>query len=196
MKHLKESVFALQKMAPRHEDFGNCLKAELSWVMFMKVDMKTSVVPCLYNMQQKWRELKEKNPEQLKAPMRVDLVRALFKEFSSRLSLLARQDEQMQDVMGWLQKDPLRWMYMQWDSESERLQPIPNRDPVPFEKVAAVAAAMQQLAESGAITRFHPSRDLRKRWGDASLRSRCRSPYMDRRRRIWTCSVSSLPHSY
>ena len=51
IKIMQDKVFALQKMALRHEDFSTCLKSELSWVMFMKVDMRASVVPCLYQMQ-------------------------------------------------------------------------------------------------------------------------------------------------
>ncbi|CAE7854043.1 unnamed protein product, partial [Symbiodinium necroappetens] len=82
VKKLKEEMFALQKMALRHEDFGNCIKSELSWVMFLRLDMKASVVPSLYNMQQRWRELKESHPDQLTAPMRIDLVKSMFKEFS------------------------------------------------------------------------------------------------------------------
>ena len=171
IKIMQDKVFSLQKMALRHEDFSTCLKSELSWVMFMKVDMRASVVPCLYQMQQKWRELKENHPEKLKTPKRVDLVRSLFKEFGSRINHLANQDEQMQDLikMGWLKKDPLRWNYVQWNPDAGRLQPIPDREAVPFEKVAAVVASMQHLAESGAISRFHPSRDLEEKMGGKIL---------------------------
>lgn len=39
------------------------LKAELTWVMFMKMDMKATVVPDLFTMQQKWREMKDRTPQ-------------------------------------------------------------------------------------------------------------------------------------
>ena len=120
---LKDHVFALQRMALRQEDFSSCIKADLAWVMFMKLDMKASVVPCLYAMQQNWREIKANHPEKLSAPMRVDLVKALFKEFGNRLTLILQSDEQMASLvkLGWMNKEPLSWNYVQWNPDVERL---------------------------------------------------------------------------
>ena len=172
IRQLKESVFALQKAVLRHEDFGNCLKAELTWVMFLRLDMKASVLPSLFQMQQKWRELKESSPEKLTAPMRVDLVKALFKEFGSRLSMLPQQEAQMDTLikLGWLSREPLKWHYVRWDADHERLRPDDAKEPVAHEKVAAVAGSIQQLAEQpGAVTRFHPSRDIVEKMGGKNL---------------------------
>ena len=171
IKQLKESVFALQKMALRHEDSGNCLKAELSWVMFLRLDMRATVVPALYKMQEKWRELKEKHPEELTNPMRIDLVKALFKEFSVRLEALCQQEEQMSTLinMGWLQRDPMQWHYVKWDPEHERLRAEPTRQPVTHAKVAAIVGALQQLATPDVVTRFHPSRGIVEHMGGKSL---------------------------
>ena len=172
IQQLKESVFALQKAVLRHEDFGNCLQAELTWVMFLRLDMKASVLPSLFQMQQKWRELKESSPEKLTAPMRVDLVKALFKEFGSRLSMLPQQEAQMETLikLGWLSKEPLMWHYACWDADHERLRPDDAKEPVAHEKVAALVGSIQQLAEQpGAVTRFHPSREIVEKMGGKNL---------------------------
>ena len=169
---LKDHVFALQRMALRQEDFSSCIKADLAWVMFMKLDMKASVVPCLYAMQQNWREIKANHPEKLSAPMRVDLVKALFKEFGNRLTLILQSDEQMASLvkLGWMNKEPLSWNYVQWNPDVERLCRIPDKEPIAFERVVAIAGAMQQLAcTAGAITRFHPSREMEERMGGKVL---------------------------
>ena len=169
---LKDSIFALQRMALRQEDFSNCIKSEIAWVMFIKLDMKASIVPCLYTMQQCWREMKASHPEKLKAPMRVDLVKAMFKEFGSRLALLPQNEEQLETLvkMGWLNKEPLTWNYLQWNPEVERLCRIPDAEPVAFERVAAIAGAMQQLADQGGvIKRFHPSREMEEKMGGKVL---------------------------
>ncbi|CAE7413734.1 unnamed protein product, partial [Symbiodinium microadriaticum] len=171
VKKLKEEMFALQKMTLRHEDFGNCIKSELSWVMFLRLDMKASIVPSLYTMQQKWREMKENTPELLTAPMRVDLVKAMFKEFAARLEALSQQAEQMEILsnLGWLKKDPMAWSYVRWDPENERLKADPDKEPVPHAQVAAIAAAIQLLTAADVVTRFHPSREITKQMGGKNL---------------------------
>ena len=171
VKKLKEEMFALQKMTLRHEDFGNCIKSELSWVMFLRLDMKASVVPSLYTMQQKWREMKEQHPELLKAPMRVDLVKAMFKEFAARLESLPKQAEQMEVLtnLGWLQKEPLAWRYVRWDPDNERLKADPEQEPVLHAQVAAIAAAIQLITTGEVVTRFHPSREITKQMGGRNL---------------------------
>ena len=112
--YLKECILALQKMVLRQEDFSGTIKSELGWVMFLRLDMRASAVPSLYAMQKKWRELKERNPEQLQAPMRVDLVKALFKEFGSRLEGLPQQKEQVASLvkLGWYKEETMEWTYV------------------------------------------------------------------------------------
>ncbi|CAE7208391.1 unnamed protein product [Symbiodinium sp. CCMP2456] len=170
-KEIKEGIFSLQKMTLRHEDFGNCIKAELCWVMFLRLDMRASIVPSLYAMQQKWRELKEKHPEQLTAPMRIDLVKAMFREFAARLENLPQQEEQMAILakLGWLSKDPMAWHYVRWDPDNERLRADTERDPIPHAQVAAVVGSIMQLVAADVVTRFHPSREITKQMGGKNL---------------------------
>ena len=169
---LKDSVFALQKMVLRHEDFGNCLKSELAWAMFLRLDMKATILPCLYQSTERWRTLKENNPEQLKAPMRVDLVKAVFRELGCRLGMILQNEAQLQTVtkLGWFTKEPMCWHYVKWDSAHERLRPDSEREPLPHENVAAIIGSIQQLADTpGVVTRFHPSREIMEHMGGKNL---------------------------
>lgn len=169
---LKQCVFAMQKLALRHEDFLCCLRAEVSWVLFLRVDMRASIVPPLYTMQQEWRKLKEQSPDKLTSIMRVALVKTMFREFGKRLEMLPKQDEQLQLMrkLGWMQADALTWHYVKWDPTAERLVPIQDKPGVTLEQVAAVTASIQQLADSeDAIMRFHPSRPLEKSMGGKNL---------------------------
>ncbi|CAE7308157.1 unnamed protein product [Symbiodinium microadriaticum] len=163
VKQLRDDLFSMQKLLLRHEDFLAGLRAELTWVMFMKLDMKATVVPALFAMQQQWRELKEKSPQQLQQPMRVSLIRALFKELQARLTALP-ESEEFQAVLknlGWYEPETRDWAYVKWDPANERLVPDPERGAVGFERLAATFEAMQTLtAIPGAVMRFHPSRDL------------------------------------
>ena len=111
VKLLRAELFTMQELLLRHEDFLAGLKAELTWVMFFRVDMKATVVPALFGMQQKWREVKEKTPHLLKHPKRVDLIRALFKELSARLIALPDNDEFQQTLkkLGWYEPDTKDW---------------------------------------------------------------------------------------
>ncbi|CAE7211370.1 unnamed protein product, partial [Symbiodinium necroappetens] len=169
---LKECIFSMQKLALRHEDFLCCLRAEVSWVMFLRVDMRASVVKPLYAMQQEWRDLKDKSPEKLTSTMRVALVKALFREFGKRVELLPKQEDQMTSLrkLGWLHADEMTWGYVQWDPQNERLVPNKEKAGVSFEQVAAVIASIQQLADrEEAIMRFHPSRPLEQTMGGRNL---------------------------
>ena len=163
VKQLRADLFSMQKLLLRHEDFLAGLRAELNWVMFMKLEMRATVVPALFTMQQKWRELKEKSPQQLQQPMRVFLIRALFKELLARLVALP-ESEEFQKVLqnlGWYEPETRDWVYVKWDPNNERLVPDKDRGHVAFEKLAAIFESLQTLAAiPGAVMRFHPSRDL------------------------------------
>ena len=172
VENLRECVFALQKLTLRHEDVLSSLKAELSWALFLRVDMKASVVKPLYAMQQEWRDLKEKSPNQLQGPMCVSLVRTLFKEFGKRIEMLPQQTEQLKIVrnLGWMEPEALVWRYVQWGPAAERLKPQIDREGVPLEKVAALIASIQELvAKEGAVRRFHPNRKLEATMGGHNL---------------------------
>eukprot|EP00439_Symbiodinium_sp_Y106_P051758 s5093_g6.t3 len=172
VENLRECVFALQKLTLRHEDVLSSLKAELSWALFLRVDMKASVVKPLYAMQQEWRDLKKKSPNQLQGPMCVSLVRTLFKEFGKRIEMLPQQTEQLKIVrnLGWMEPEALVWRYVQWGPAAERLKPQIDREGVPLEKVAALIASIQELvAKEGAVRRFHPNRKLEATMGGHNL---------------------------
>ena len=169
---LKECIFSMQKLALRHEDFLCCLRAETSWVMFLRVDMKAGAVPPLYSMQQEWRDIKEKTPDKLTSTMRVALIKALFREFGKRIEMLPKQETQLASLrkLGWMHAEELRWAYVQWDPVNARLIPNKEKEGVSLEQVAAIIASIQQLADrEDAITRFYPSRPLEQTMGGRNL---------------------------
>ena len=165
IQRLKDSVFSLQRMVLRQEDFSSCIKQELAWVMFMKLDMRASVVPCLFQMQQAWRELKEKHPERLKAPMRVDLVKALFREFGKRLEHLPQHDSQLGSLekLGWLQTDPLRWSRTRGSSRSQTESRLSSARLLPLLGLCNSWRRYRALSRA-----FIPRERWRKRWVERS----------------------------
>eukprot|EP00439_Symbiodinium_sp_Y106_P002202 s5817_g1.t1 len=172
VKQLRACVFALQHMVLRTEDFADCLRSELSWVMFLRLDMKATVVPALFQQQQKWREIKANAPDSLKGPMRVSLVQQLFKELGARLATFHEQADFLQTVqkLGWYDHDKRTWAYVKWDADNERLAPDTAKEPLTFERLSAVVASLQQLAEvPHTVMRFHPSRPMEETMGGRNL---------------------------
>ncbi|CAE6920896.1 unnamed protein product [Symbiodinium sp. CCMP2592] len=172
VKHLRQCLFALQRMVLRAEDFMSCIRAELSWVMFLRLDMKATVVPALFQQQKKWREIKAQTPEALTGPMRMSLVVQLFKELGARLANFHEQEELLQTVqnLGWYDHSNRSWFYVKWDADNERLTPDTTKEPIGFEKLSAVFASLQQLAAiPNTVMRFHPSRPMEETMGGKNL---------------------------
>eukprot|EP00439_Symbiodinium_sp_Y106_P049399 s400_g6.t1 len=163
VRQLRAELFSVQKLLLRHEDFMAGLKAELTRAMFLKMDMKATVVPALFAMQKKWREMKENTQKLWTQRMRVELIKALFKELSARLLKLPEQEDQMTLLknLGWYEPETRDWSYVRWDSENERLASEHGREKVGYDKIAAVFESFQVLAGMpNAIVRFHPGREL------------------------------------
>ena len=172
VEKLRECIIAMQRMILRQEDFTACLRAEISWVMFMRLDMRATVVPALFAMQQKWREMKAQTPDLLQGPMRVALVQQLFKELATRLTQFHEQAEQVETLrkLGWYDSDNRTWAYVKWDADSERLVPDATKEAIGFQKLSAILLALQQLAAiPGTIMRFHPSRPMEETMGGKNL---------------------------
>ena len=172
VKFLRDCVYALQRMVLHTEDFMSCLRSELSWAMFFRLDMKATVVPALFEMQQHWRDLKAQSPETLTGPMRMALVTQLFKELGTRLEKFHEQEELVQTVknMGWYNLTDRTWYYVKWDADNERLTRDETKDPVGFERLAAIFASIQQLAVvPDTVMRCHPSRPLEETMGGRSV---------------------------
>ncbi|CAE7938670.1 Pol, partial [Symbiodinium necroappetens] len=77
IRQLKESMFQLQRLALRHEDYLGGFRPETSYAIFMRMGVHASVVPAIFRAQQAWRELKEAEPEKVDKPMRDPKVERL-----------------------------------------------------------------------------------------------------------------------
>ena len=61
VRDLQNTIFMLQRLLLRHEDFLAALRPELNFVMFARTDVAAAVVPAIYQAQKAWRE--DKAPE-------------------------------------------------------------------------------------------------------------------------------------
>ncbi|CAE7246799.1 unnamed protein product [Symbiodinium sp. CCMP2592] len=77
IKELKNSIFQIQRLALRHEDFLGALRPETTYVLFCRIGVPASVVPSLFKAQAAWREMKASDPASLDRPMRVSLLTCL-----------------------------------------------------------------------------------------------------------------------
>ncbi|CAE7939773.1 Pol, partial [Symbiodinium necroappetens] len=163
IKELKSSMFQLQRLALRHEDYLGALRPETSYAIFCRIGVPASIVPAVFKAQQAWREQKETDPESLDKPMRVNLLTCVFREFSARLQNFGKQ-ERTQDSMkklGWISDAPMKWNYLKWDPKAERLKQDTKREGISFEQgVAVVESILVLVQKTGPVTRFHPSRTV------------------------------------
>ena len=161
IKQLKESLFQVQRLSLRHEDYLGAIRPETSYAIFMRMGVAASIVPAIFQAQQGWRTQKEENPESLDVPMRVVLLRCIFREFSARLAKFPEQKATQETMakLGWIKADTKDWCYLKWDAVNERLKEDNTRDPLPFAQgIATVEAILVLVGQLGPVTRFHPSR--------------------------------------
>ena len=95
--------------------------------------------------------------------MRSCLLSCMFRELGARIEALTKDADQQNRLvkLGWLGASPIEWRYVKWDPSAGQLKPDTSKNPVSYEKAAAVAASLQHMAHStGVFTRFHPTRPL------------------------------------
>jgi len=163
LKELKEQLFLLQRLALRQEDLLAAVRPEMCFVMFTRIDVGASIVPSIYTAQAAWRELKANEPEKLNAPMRVDLLRCIFKELKARMTALMNDESQQKHLvqMEWLMAEPVSWCFLRWDANAGKHRKDESKSPMPFERVMAIIEAVLVLVQKNeVVTRFHPSRPV------------------------------------
>ena len=172
-------MFQLQRLVLRQEDLIASIKPEMCFVIFARVDVGASVIPAIYSAQASWRELKENNPDAIKAPMRVDLLRCLFKELKSRLTALTQDAEQQQNLVsvGWMTAEPVKWRYIRWDSESGRHKADETKDPSHLGRSwPPLKPSSLWCKKAGVVSRFHPSRPVEQEMKGKASPSLCSWP--------------------
>lgn len=163
IKELRASMFQLQRLALRHEDYLGALRPETSFALFLRMGVPASIVPALFKAQQAWREQKESDPDSVDKPMRVTLLTCLFREFSARLTNFGTQEKTQETMgkLGWISTEPLKWNYLKWDPKVERLRHDTTKEALGYEQgIATVEAILALVRKTGPVTRFHPSRTI------------------------------------
>ncbi|CAE7194608.1 unnamed protein product [Symbiodinium sp. CCMP2592] len=146
LDQLKDSVFQLQKLTLRHEDYLGGIRPETSFVIFMRMGIPASIVPSLFQAQKAWREQKEEDATKIDKPKRVVLLSCLFREFCSRLEKFPTQTGTIDNMtkLGWIKPETKDWCYLRWDPQAERLKTDPEKEALPFSQgIATVEDAIQ-----------------------------------------------------
>ncbi|CAE7370346.1 unnamed protein product, partial [Symbiodinium sp. CCMP2456] len=137
IKDLRSSMFQLQRLALRHEDYLGALRPETSYALFLRTGVPASVVPALFKAQQAWRERKESDPDSVE------------------------KTQETMAKLGWISTEPLKWNYLKWDPKVERLRHDTAREALGYEQgIATVEAILALVRKTGPVTRFHPSRSI------------------------------------
>ena len=160
---LEQQVALLSRMALRHEDGLNMLRAEVSYVIHAKIGCESSIVGALHKVQAGWRELKKNQPEKLDKPMRCTLTLCLFREILSRVERLPSDEKVAAEVKahGWISEDLNFWPALAWDSDAKKLVPVKSSPGLPTAVlVDHLKAVIRHCTGDHALSRFHPVRPI------------------------------------
>ena len=153
----------LSKMALRHEDGLNMLRAEVSFVIHAKIGCESRIAGALHRVQAAWRDMKKNNPEKLERPMRSTLILCLFEEILSRVKRLPSDEKALGEFKahGWISEDLNFWPVLAWDSDSKKLLPVKSYPGLPTAvSVDHLKAVIRHSTGDYALTRFHPVRPI------------------------------------
>ena len=160
IQDLRRQVGALQRPALRHEDAINTLRADCSFVCFLRTHVDASVVGPLSQARSAWAAQKERSPESLTKPTRTVLFQCLVSELLARTVGLQEESINHLARVGWFNKETQSWHYLRW-SQSEKKLEVDSKPPVPRQLAQDVIQDVVKLsAEEGAIARFYPTRPL------------------------------------
>ena len=129
LMQLRDSVFQLQKLTLRHEDYLGGIRPETSFAIFMRMGIPASIVPALFMAQKAWRDQKEADPTKLDKPKRVVLLSCMFREFAARLEKFPTQTGTIDSMtkLGWIKPETKDWCYLRWDPTSGKASPGPGK---------------------------------------------------------------------
>ena len=160
---LEQQVALLSRMALRHEDGLNMLRAEVSFVVHARIGCEASIVGALHKVQAGRRELKRNHPEKLDKPMRCTLILCLFQEILSRVERLPTDEKALAEFKahGWISEDLNFWPVLAWDGEQKKLLPVKSSPGLPTAVlVDHLKAVIRHCTGDYALSRFHPVRPI------------------------------------
>ena len=117
---LKKQLASVQRLLMRHEDAINILKAEHSYVLRMKINVPSSIVPSL---RAGWHALRSEKLQEISRPMRVTLWTCVLQEWLARLVALPSVPETMESLgkLGWCSQAENAFPYLQWKADTQQL---------------------------------------------------------------------------
>ena len=160
---LKRQLASVQRLLMRHEDAINVLKAEHSYVLHMKINIPSSIVPSLSKARAGWHALRSEKPQEITRPMRVTLWTCVLQEWLARLVALPSVPETMENLekLGWYIQAKNEFPYLQWKADTQQLVPDTGKTPLPYEQSKAMLQDLIRVSVSaGVISRFFPTRPL------------------------------------
>ena len=160
IQDLRRQINALQKLALRHEDAIGTLRAESSFVCFLRCGVDASVIEPLAQARAAWARQKETAPESLTKPMRAVLFQCLLTELLARAVGMQEETQDKLAQMGWFDKTGQNWQYLKWSPSLRKLE-VDTKPPVPRQVAQDVLQEVLKLShEEGAIARFYPARPM------------------------------------
>ena len=160
---LKRQLASVQRLLMRHEDAINTLKAEHSYVLHLRVNIPSTIVPSLSKARAGWRALRSEKPAEVTRPMRVALWTCVLQEWLARLVALPSVPETIAGLekLGWFDPKKNEFPYLQWKADLQQLGADPIRTPLPYDQGKSLLQELIRVSVSaGAIARFFPTRPL------------------------------------
>ena len=160
---LKRQLASVQRLLLRHEDAINAQKAEHSYVLHLRINVPSTIVPSLSKARTGWHTLRQEKPAEVTRPMRVALWTCVLQEWLARLVALPSVPETMSGMekLGWYDGAKNAFPYLKWNAESQQLVVDPAKTSFSYEQGKTMLQDVIRVSVSaGVIARFFPTRPL------------------------------------
>ena len=156
----------------RHETQSLIHKQDTAFVLFLKTDVENNLAVSTYQVGQKWHELKQHSPEELRMPMRATLFQHLLHEVKDRFEKMVASPSSRSTAVAldWMTTDETAINALKWDAEARKhvkdttIQPIKINHPREALKEMVVACV-----EPGVVARYHATRKLAEQYRSPTL---------------------------
>ena len=160
---VKRQLASVQRLLLRHEDAINTQKAEYSFVLHLRINVPSTIVPSLSKARTGWHALRQEKPAEVTRPMRVALWTCGLQEWLARLVALPSVPATQTGVekLGWFDIQKNAFLYVQWHAESQQLVTDQTKEAIPYEQGKTMLQELIKVSVSaGVIARFFPTRPL------------------------------------
>ena len=144
----------------RQGDSLGRLETDTSYFLALKVPGEESLALTMVKVIAKWRDLKLKDPAQLKMSLRTTLFVALLQELGARAEALLTNPEKIQALKDQkLLTAEGEWVYQVWNPAEKTLEICPTRTPLKMETfIQQVKQTQQAILVPEHVTRFQATK--------------------------------------